>query len=118
MPQDLINRVRRLSLALPETSERRSHGEPTFFVRQRVFVMIANNHHGDGRVAIWVPAPPGVQAGLVATAPTVYFRPPYVGGKGWLGIVLARIKLDTLRAHIHLAWELRAPPTVLKAYKP
>lgn len=77
--------------------------------------MVANNHHGDGRVAIWLPAPPGVQAGLVAAA---YFRPPYVGGKGWLGIVLARLKLDALRAHIHLAWELRAPPTVRKAYQP
>ena len=57
-------RVRRLCLALPATSERLSHGEPTFFVGRRVFVMFADNHHGDGRVAVWLPAPPGVQSAL------------------------------------------------------
>ena len=64
-----VERVRRLCLALPATSERLSHGEPTFFVAKRVFVMFADNHHGDGRVAVWLPAPPGVQSALIEQAP-------------------------------------------------
>lgn len=107
--QQQVERVRRLCLALPETSERPSHGEPTFFVGKRVFVMFADNHHGDGRVAVWLPAPPGVQSALMEQAPAVYFRPPYVGHKGWVGIELARIGDGALEFHIQTAWELIAP---------
>ena len=104
-----VGRVRRLCLALPETSERLSHGEPTFFVGQRVFVMFADNHHGDGRVAVWLPAPPGVQSALIEQSPAVYFRPPYVGHKGWVGIELAHIGDDDLEFHVETAWRLIAP---------
>ena len=104
-----VERVRRLCLALPETSERPSHGEPTFFVGKRVFVMFADNHHGDGRVAVWLPAPPGVQSALIEQAPAVYFRPPYVGHKGWVGIELAHIGDDDLEFHVETAWRLIAP---------
>ncbi len=102
-------RVRRLCLALPETNERLSHGEPTFFVGRRVFVMFADNHHGDGRVAVWLPAPPGVQSALIEAAPTIYFRPPYVGHKGWVGVELGHVGDDDLEFHIQTAWELIAP---------
>lgn len=108
-----LARVRRLCLALLETSERLSHGEPTFFVGKRVFVMFADNHHGDGRVAVWLPAPPGVQSALIEQAPAVYFRPPYVGHKGWVGIELAYIDDDTLAFHIQTAWKLIAPRRLL-----
>ena len=104
-----LERIRRVCLTLPETTERPSHGEPTFFVHKKVFVMFANNHHDDGRVAIWVPAPPGVQAELIDRDPTTYFKPPYVGVKGWIGIELSCVDDPTLDAHIHLAWELVAP---------
>jgi hypothetical protein len=67
-------------------TEKVSHGEPTWFVR-RTFVMYADRHHDD-RVAFWCAAPPGVQEELVAAAPTRFFRPPYVGGRGWLGVYL------------------------------
>jgi hypothetical protein len=109
MSDDQLARVRRLCAALPETSERLSHGEPTFFVRNKVFVMFANNHHHDGRVAVWLPAPPGFQEGLIETAPEVFFRPPYVGWRGWIGIELARISDADLAMYVNIAWELIAP---------
>lgn len=69
-PSSHLERVRRFCLALPETSERLSHGEPTFFVHKKVFVMFANNHHNDGRIAIWLPVPAGLQPVLIKTTPT------------------------------------------------
>lgn len=104
-----LERVRHICAALPETTERRSHGEPTFFVRGKVYVMFADNHHGDGRVAVWLPAPQGAQEALVETAPATFFRPPYVGGRGWLGICLDAIDDEELRLYIETAWELVAP---------
>lgn len=110
-----LKRVRRLCLALPETSERLSHGEPTFFVHHKVFVMFANNHHQDGRIAVWLPTPDGMQTGLIESAPKVFFRPPYVGGRGWVGIELARISDDDLSFHIRVAWELIAPKRLVSS---
>ncbi len=108
-----VERVRRLCLALPATDERISHGEPTFFVARRVFVMFADNHHGDGRVAVWLPAPPGVQSALIEQSPAIYFRPPYVGHKGWVGIDLTAVDDEALEFHIQTAWELIAPRRLL-----
>jgi hypothetical protein len=83
-----LERLRRICLALPETTERPSHGEPTWFVRgKRTFVMFADRHHDD-RVAFWCAAPPGAQEALLATDPGRFFRPPYVGGRGWVGVYL------------------------------
>lgn len=78
--------LRSLCLALPEVTERLSHGEPTWFVRKS-FAMFADHHHDD-RLAFWCAAPPGDQESLVASSPTRYFRPPYVGGRGWVGVWL------------------------------
>jgi hypothetical protein len=79
-------RVRELCLALPETSERPSHGAPTFFVRgKRSFVTYQDNHHGDGRLAIWCAAPEGLQEMLVGGDPERFFVPPYVGYRGCSG---------------------------------
>ena len=84
-----FQRVREISLALPEVTERLSHGAPTFFVRdKRAFVMCMDDHHGDGRLAIWCAAAPGVQAMLVGGDPERFFVPPYVGHRGWLGVRL------------------------------
>ena len=57
---DHLRRVRRICMGLPETTEKISHGEPTFFVRKKVYTMFANNHHNDGHIAVWLPAPPGL----------------------------------------------------------
>jgi len=75
-------------LALPEATERVSHGEPTWFVGgKKVFVMYANRHHDD-RVGFWCAAPPGVQEATVGAEPERFFRPAYVGHRGWLGVYL------------------------------
>jgi len=85
---DPLGNLRRLCLALPETTERISHGEPTWFVRdKKVFVMYADHHH-DERVAFWSAAPAGAQEMLVAAYPDRFFVPPYVGYRGWLGVWL------------------------------
>ena len=81
-----VDRLRALCLALPEAVERLSHGEPTWFIGgKKTFVMFADRHHDD-RVAFWCAAPPGVQEHLTAADPEHYFRPPYVGHRGWLGV--------------------------------
>lgn len=86
-----LERVRELCLALLETEERTSHGAPAFFIRGgRQFAMYHDDHHGDGRLAIWCAAPLGLQRGLVEASPEHYFVPPYVGHRGWLGVHLNR----------------------------
>lgn len=104
-----IERVREICLALPETMEKLSHGEPTFFVSKKVFVMFANNHHNDGHVAIWIPAAPGLQAALIEAEPDKFYKPPYVGVRGWIGVELARVDEAELASHIREAWKLIAP---------
>ncbi|HET9590230.1 MAG TPA: MmcQ/YjbR family DNA-binding protein [Anaerolineales bacterium] len=108
MSKKQLERVRRICFALPETTERLSHGEPTFFVKDRVFVMFADNHHNDGRIAAWLPVPSGSQAALIESAPETFFKPPYVGVRGWVGIELDRISDKELTFHIEVAWELVA----------
>ena len=86
---DPLAAVRHICLALPEATERLSHGSPTFFIRDKTtFVMYLDDHHGDGRLALWCAAPPGVQEQLVELEPVRFFRPPYVGHRGWLGVRL------------------------------
>ena len=87
----VLAKLREICLALPEASERLSHGAPTFFVREkRAFLMVLTNHHGDGRFAIWCAAPDGMQKMLVEGDPERVFVPPYVGHRGWLGVQLDR----------------------------
>ena len=88
MPQHPSERLRRLCLALPEATERRSHGEAAWFVRDKKLFVTMSDHHHDDRVAFWCAAPEGAQEELVAADPTHFFRPPYVGGRGWLGVYL------------------------------
>src|SRR5437868_2467734 len=104
-----IERVRRICLALPETTEKLSHGEPTFFAGKKVFAMFSNNHHNDGHVAVVAPAPPGVQAMLVEDSPDKFYKPPYVGGRGWVGMELSHLDDKELAFHLRIAWLLIAP---------
>jgi hypothetical protein len=114
MENSQIERVRRICLSLPGASERLSHGEPTFFVDKKVFVMFAEDHHNDGRIAVWLPVPSGFQEALIESKPGVYFFPPYVGKRGWVGIELDQIEDNELQFHIEVAWELKAPKRLLK----
>ena len=113
--RDPLERIRRICLALPETTERPSHGAPTFFVRaNRTFVMYHDDHHGDGRLAIWCAAPPGVQQELVDEEPDRFFRPPYVGHRGWLGVRLdRRPDWDEITRIVHEAYRCVAPKSLV-----
>ena len=87
-PLSPLERLRRICMALPEATERLSHGEPTWFVRDKKVFVTSSNHHHDDRVAFWCAAAPGAQAALVAEQPGRFFVPPYVGHRGWLGVWL------------------------------
>ena len=103
-----LARLRRLCLSTPGTIEKISHGEPTFFTPRRVFAMFANNHHGDGHIAVWLPAGPGVQDAVIDEEPQIFFRPPYVGSAGWIGVEIAGIDDDRLGSLIREAFNLTA----------
>jgi hypothetical protein len=109
-----IDRVRKSAMALTGASEKLSHGEPTFFVAKRVFVMVANNHHSDGHTAIWIPVPAGAQAEMIEEDPATYFKPPYVGVKGWVGVELPRVTDEVLNQLIRQAWQLTTPRALLR----
>jgi predicted DNA-binding protein (MmcQ/YjbR family) len=85
----LAERLRKICLALPEANERVSHGEPTWFAgKGKVFAMLDNHHHGSAHLSAWLPMLPGVQQSLLRADPQRFFKPPYVGAKGWIGVVL------------------------------
>jgi hypothetical protein len=87
----MLEKIRTCCLSLPDTSERLSHGAPTFFIdSKRSFVQYHNNHHGDGRVALWCAAPDGFQSTLVEASPEIFYVPAYVGHLGWIGLRLDR----------------------------
>jgi hypothetical protein len=85
----LVKRLREICLALPEAGERLSHGEPTWFAgKGKVFAMLDNHHHGSPHLSVWLPQPMDVQESLIELDPERFFRPPYVGPSGWVGVVL------------------------------
>jgi hypothetical protein len=94
---------------MPGAWEKLSHGEPTFFVGKKVFAMFSNNHHNDGRIAVLCPAAPGIQAMLIEADPEKFYKPPYVGVRGWVGIQLNRILDEELASHLRQAWRMIAP---------
>jgi hypothetical protein len=108
-------RVRKICLALPEATERLSHGSPTFFVRDKTtFVMFVDNHHDDGRLALWVAAPTGVQEELVELEPDRFFRPPYVGHRGWVGVRLDRdVDWDEITGIVEDSYRQVAPKKLI-----
>lgn len=110
-----LDEVRAHCLALPEVTERLSHGAPTWFVRaQKTFVMFHDHHHGAHGLALWCAAPPGAQEGLVQAAPEQYFRPPYVGHRGWVGVRLDRgLEWDAIAGAIEEAFIAIAPAALV-----
>jgi hypothetical protein len=103
-----LAKLRQIRETLPETSERLSHGAPSFFYRdKRCFLMYMDNHHGDGRRAIWCAAPDGMQEALVGSDPAKFFRPPYVGHRGWLGVLLhGRVNWDEIAGIVEDAYSV------------
>jgi hypothetical protein len=116
----VLDRVRAICLGLPETTERPSHGAPSFFVRdKKCFLMVLDNHHGDGRFAIWCAAPAGDQQLLVEADSERFFVPPYVGHCGWLGVRLDRgLDWDELAGIVEDAFCAVAPSRLVAALAP
>ncbi len=118
MTPDPLPRLRALCLALPAAHEVEAWGEPTFRVRNKLFAMFASagNHHGGGRPAVWLKAAPGNQELMVAAAPDRFFRPPYVGPSGWVGVWLdRRVRWKELAGLVEDSYELVAPKRRLAA---
>jgi hypothetical protein len=114
--REALDRVRHHALGLPGVTERLSHGAPTFFVKKS-FVMFHDDHHGDGRLALWCAAPDGAQALMVESEPGRFFVPPYVGHRGWLGLRLdTDVDWDEVGAVVTDAWRCAAPKKLLTAF--
>ena len=114
--QQALATVRKICLGLPETSERLSHGAPTFFIRdKRSFATVWNNHHGDGRYALICAAPAGMQAILVEADPERFYVPPYVGHRGWIGVRLdGDVDWDEVATICREAHRVVAPARLLR----
>jgi predicted DNA-binding protein (MmcQ/YjbR family) len=110
MPRTIPEAVHELCLSLPDTEVVSRHGAPNFKVKGKTFAMYVLNHHGDGRVALWLHSPPGVQELYTGFDPDSYFVPPYVGVKGWLGMELNRnLDWNEIQARVREAWEHVSP---------
>jgi hypothetical protein len=109
-----LEHLRHICMALPEATERLSHGEPAWFVRgKKQFATFANHHHDD-RLAFWCAAPEGAQETLVDAAPDRFFRPPYVGHRGWLGVYLdVPVDWDEIATIVEDAYRAVAPKKLL-----
>ncbi|MDP9090906.1 MAG: MmcQ/YjbR family DNA-binding protein [Pseudomonadota bacterium] len=115
MARDTFQAVREACLWLPEAEEFISHGSPTFRVRGKTFATYVVNHHGDGRVALWLNALTDSRQLRVLTEPMHFFVPPYVGPRGWLGVILDRgIDWNRIPGLIREAYE-RSAPSALQA---
>jgi hypothetical protein len=113
-----LKQIRKICMAFPDTEERLSHGAPTFFAGgKKTFVMFMDDHHGDGRLAIWCAAPAGVQAALVDEEPERFFVPPYVGPRGWLGVRLDRdVDWAEVAGIVEDGFRLVGPKRLVKEY--
>lgn len=111
---EALTRVRAVCLALPEATEKVAWGSPTFRVRdKKMFAAFADNHHGDDRVAAWMHAPKGAQELFVGKDPDRYFIPPYVGVKGWIGLVVDAFEDEELAFHAREAYCQVAPKKLI-----
>jgi hypothetical protein len=108
------DRVRAICLALPETTEKVSHGAPSFFAKRQYVQLWPDGHHDDEFPHLWCAAPPGAQEQLVAEDPARFFRPPYVGGRGWVGVRLdGHVDWDEIAELCEDAFRTVAPPKLV-----
>jgi hypothetical protein len=112
-----LKRVRAICLALPEATEKIAWGAPTFRVHDKIFAMFADNHHGDGRIALWCNAPKGAQEVLAGSEPHRYFRPPYVGPRGWIGVILPANGDEDVERIVREAYGMVAPKRLSERVK-
>jgi hypothetical protein len=118
-PAPLLDRVRALCFALPETQERESHGAPGFLIEDgKFFAYFWHNHHDDGETVVIVKTTGAdEQAQLIELDPACYYKPPYLGASGWIALRLdaPAIDWDRVGDRIAISWELAAPRHALEA---
>src|SRR5262247_2160475 len=106
-----VERLRRICLALPETTEKIAWGEPTWLVKGKLFAQLDDHHHGADHLAVWLPAPLGEQEAMVFADPTRFFRPPYVGVRGWVGVRIdGQVDWGVVSKLVAQAYGMVAPP--------
>jgi len=111
---DPLARLREVCFSLPEVTEKEAWGEATFRVKEKMFAMVSNNHHNDGIVAVWCKAPLGMQELLIDADPERFYKPPYVGPNGWIGVRLDRkVDWEELHGLLAEAWRMTAPKKML-----
>ena len=111
-----IDRLRAICLALPEATEKVAWSEPTWRVGGKLFAQLDNHHHGADHVAVWLPAPLGEQESLIFLDPERFFRPPYVGPRGWVGArINRRPDWAVVTALVKQAYREVAPPRLRAA---
>ena len=116
MTRKPVDRLRAICLALPEATEKIAWGEPTWRVRGKLFAQLDDHHHGADHLAVWLPAPLGEQEAMVFTDPERFFRPPYVGPRGWVGVRIDRRPSWTQVATlVERAYRMVAPPRLLES---
>jgi hypothetical protein len=110
-PRTAVDRLRAICLALPETTEKLAWGEPTWRVRGKLFAQLDDHHHGADHLAVWLPAPLGEQEAMIFVDPARFFRPPYVGQRGWVGVRLdGRPDWSVVAKLVEQAYRQVAPP--------
>jgi len=114
MAKEPLEKLRKLCLALPGTTERLSHGEPTWFVQGKKTFAMYSDHHHDDRLAFVCAAPDGAQEALVGSDPERFFVPPYVGHRGWLGVRLdVPVDWEQIADLVEAAYRRVAPKRLL-----
>jgi len=116
---EAVDGMRDLCTRFPEVNERLSHHTPTFFVRdKKVLVHVWDHHHGDHGIALWCAAPEGVQAEVIEADPDRFFRPPYVGHRGWIGMRLdvGTVDWDEVFEVVADAYRMTAPKTLVRRF--
>ena len=115
-PANPLTRLRAICLALPEAIERETWDIPTFRVREKIFTMFTSDA---GTPALWCKAPPGAQTILIEAAPDRFFRPPYVGHKGWIGVRLnAAVDWDEVFELVQRSYQMTAPKRLQQSPQP
>jgi len=112
---EILALLRAICMALPEAQQKPSHGEPTWFAgKGKVFAMFDDHHHGAPHVSVWLPAPAGAQQILIANDPERFWRPPYLGHRGWVAVVLdTRPKWNLVADLVEQGYRLVASPNLV-----
>ena len=115
MRDDVESRIRTICLSFPGASERLSHGAPAFFAGRQFVMLWAEGHHDAKFAHMWCAAPPGAQDELVTSEPGRFFRPPYVGGRGWIGVRLDDVDWEEITLICKEAYRVVATRRLLAA---